>query len=168
MCEQYEHLLEEGGTELLNRISPHDPRGDHCAEATDALHDFLRTGIIRPVVAGNLVEYRIHRNVLAGFERIRFENAIRRVVSLGHCRHIVMRATRTNPRPDEERTHYFILANIHDQPVLLDNYGHLIIRRVDRMSEYFRLLIGPCFLEYATRGFDVEADDPLDFSNIDI
>lgn len=163
MPDNYDRIL-EGGADLLNRLSPHGPGGDHCVEAADAVHDFLTTGVTTPVQAGFGIEYRLHQDVLAGFRRITLPEALGHILALGHAHHIVLRATRTRPRPGETTHHYFVLANIHGLPVVIDAYGHLLVRGEERILVYVRDLIGipPGYLEYSARDFDVEVRNPLE------
>ncbi|MBC7944048.1 MAG: hypothetical protein H7X91_02005 [Burkholderiales bacterium] len=160
--DNYELLL-DGHVDLLRRLSPDEPGGDHCVEAADAVHDFLETGVVAPVDSGWGTTYRLHADVLAGFRRVDLVRAIERLESQGHGHHIVVRAVRAQPGHQSPH-HYFVLANVRGLVIVFDAYGHLVVQGRQRILDYATLVVGvpPGSFEYAARGFDVEARNSLD------
>jgi hypothetical protein len=118
---QYDDLVinPQNGRRILERLYPHIATRD-CPATADAVDDYLNTGqVVEVPLSVGTGRYALTAN----WRRLRRQDLINHVRSLGPNHHVVVRGTRTaafRRRHHVSANHFFVLANIGGQVYVID------------------------------------------------
>jgi hypothetical protein len=130
MSDPYDDILADPRSVLYTLNSSIFTDVPNCPDTADAVDDFLRTG---QRVEADVAHSRFR--IQAHFRNATWGQITQSLLQLGHGHHYVIRGTRP-PGSPLTSTHYFVVANIQSQVVLIDAYTHELLRTPEEFAEY--------------------------------